>query len=129
MSIENAIIAKIAALNTGAGARIYREIIVQEPTLPAIAVSRTSGQGIARTLANNNPLLYRAVLRIETVGETMAQVAPVADAIRAGLDGWSGTQSGIVILLSRLSQQQEQADAMGDRTMRIVQQDFEFVYR
>ncbi len=128
MSIENAIIAKIASLNTGAGSRIYREIIVQEPQLPAIAVSRTSGQGMARTLGNN-PLLQRAILRIETVGETMAQVSPVAEAIRAGLDGWSGTQSGVAVLMSRLSQQQEQADAMGDRTMRIVQQDFEFVFR
>jgi len=128
VSIENAIIAKIAALNTGAGARVYREIIVQEPQLPAVAVSRTSGQGMARTLGNN-PLLYRAVLRIETVGETMAQVSPVAEAIRAGLDGWTGTQSGVTVLMSRLSQQQEQADAMGDRTMRIVQQDFEFVFR
>lgn len=128
MSIENAIIAKIASLNTGAGSRIYREIIVQEPQLPAVAVSRTSGQGMARTLGNN-PLLQRAILRIETVGETMAQVSPVAEAIRAGLDGWSGTQSGVTVLMSRLSQQQEQADAMGDRTMRIVQQDFEFVFR
>jgi hypothetical protein len=128
VSIENAIIAKIASLNTGAGSRIYREIIVQEPQLPAIAVSRTSGQGMARTLGNN-PLLQRAILRIETVGETMAQVSPVAEAIRAGLDGWSGTQSGVAVLMSRLSQQQEQADAMGDRTMRIVQQDFEFVFR
>ncbi len=128
MSIENAIIAKISALNTGAGSRVYREIIVQEPTLPAVAVSRTSGQGMARTLGNN-PLLFRAVLRIETVGETMSQVAPVVEAIRVGLDGWSGTQSGVTVLMSRLSQQQEQADALGDRTMRIVQQDFEFVYR
>jgi hypothetical protein len=83
---------------------------------------------MARTLGNN-PLLFRAVLRIETVGETMSQVAPVVEAIRGGLDGWSGTQSGVTVLMSRLSQQQEQADAMGDRTMRVVQQDFEFVYR
>ena len=128
MSIENAISAKIVALNTGAASRVYREIIVQEPTLPAVAVSRTSGQGMARTLANN-PLLHRAVLRIEVVGETMAQVAPVAAAIQAGLDGWRGTQSGVVVLNSRLSQQQENADAQGDRTLRVVQQDFEFVYR
>lgn len=128
MSIENAIIAKIASLNTGAGSRVYREIIVQEPTLPAIAVSRTSGQGMARTLGNES-LLQRAVLRIETVGETMAQVSPVAAAIGSGLDGWSGTQSGVTVLMSRLSQQQENADAMGDRTMRIIQQDFEFVFR
>jgi hypothetical protein len=128
VSIENAIIAKIVALNTGAASRVYREIIVQEPTLPAVAVSRTSGQGMARTLGNN-PLLHRAVLRIEVVGETMAQVAPVAAAIQAGLDGWRGTQSGVVVLNSRLSQQQENADAQGDRTLRVVQQDFEFVYR
>ena len=128
MSIENAIIAKIVALNTGAASRVYREIIVQEPTLPAVAVSRTSGQGMARTLGNN-PLLHRAVLRIEVVGETMAQVAPVAAAIQAGLDGWRGTQSGVVVLNSRLSQHQENADAQGDRTLRVVQQDFEFVYR
>jgi hypothetical protein len=83
---------------------------------------------MARTLGNN-PLLHRAVLRIETVGDTMSQVAPVIEAIRVGLDGWSGTQSGVTVLMSRLSQQQEQADALGDRTMRIVQQDFEFVYR
>jgi hypothetical protein len=128
VSIENAIIAKVAALNTGAGSRVYREIIVQEPTLPAVAISRTSGQGMARTLGNQS-LLQRAVLRIEIVGETMAQVAPVAAAITSGLDGWSGTQSGVTVLMSRLAQQQENADAMGDRTMRIIQQDFEFVFR
>lgn len=128
MSIENAVIAKIVALNTGAGARVYREIIVQEPTLPAVAISRTSGSGFARTLGNN-PLLFRATLRIEIVGETMAQVAPVADALQAGLDGWSGTQSGVAVLSSRLSNRQENADAEGDSVLRIVQMDFDFVYR
>lgn len=128
MSIENAIIAKIVALNTGAGARVYREVIVQEPQLPAVAVSRTSGQGMARTLGNE-ALLQRAVIRVETVGETMAQVAPVAAAIATGLDGWAGTQSGVIVLMSRRTQQQENADAMGDRTLRIIQQDFEFVFR
>lgn len=128
MSIENAIIAKIVALNTGAGARVYREVIVQEPQLPAVAVSRTSGQGMARTLGNE-ALLQRAVIRVETVGETMAQVAPVAAAIATGLDGWAGTQSGVTVLMSRRTQQQENADAMGDRTLRIIQQDFEFVFR
>lgn len=128
MSIENAIIAKIVSLNTGAAARVYREIIVQEPQLPAVAVSRVSGSGFARTLTNA-ALLQRAALRIEVVGETMAQVAPVAAAIVAGMDGWTGAQSGVTVLMSRLAQQQEQADAQGDRTLRVVQQDFEFVYR
>jgi hypothetical protein len=128
VSIENAVIAKIASLNTGAAGRVYREIIVQEPTLPAIAVSRTSGSGFARTLGNN-PLLFRATLRIEVVGETMAQVAPVADAVQAGIDGWSGTQSGVAVLSSRLNNRQEKAEADGDSVLRVIQMDFDFVYR
>jgi hypothetical protein len=128
MSIENALIAKIAALATGAAARVYREVIVQEPVLPAIAVSRISGAGMARTIANA-PLLQRAVLRVEVVGETMAQVSPVAAALAAGLDGWQGTQGAVTVLMCRLQQQQEQADAEGDRTFRVVQQDYDFIYR
>jgi hypothetical protein len=128
MSIENAIIARVKALATGAGQRVYREVIVQEPQLPAVAVSRTAGAGMARTLGNA-PLLQRATLRIETVGDTMAQVAPVAAAIVAGLDGWSGSVSGVTVLRATLVQQQEQANADGDRTLRVVQQDFDFVFR
>ena len=128
MSIENAVIARVKALATGAGQRVYREVIVQEPTLPAVAVSRTAGAGMARVLGNV-ATLQRAILRIETVGETMAQVAPVADAIVAGLDGWSGSISGVTVLQARLTQRQEQADAQGDRTLRVVVKDFEFVFR
>lgn len=128
MSIENAVIARIKALATGAGDRVFREVIVQEPTLPAVAVSRTSGAPFARTLANVG-MLNRATLRVETVGETMAQVAPVAAAIVSGLDAWTGTVAGVTVLQARLVQQQEQADPQGDRTMRVVIQDFEFVFR
>ena len=59
----------------------------------------------------------------------MAQVAPVAAAIVTGLDGWSGAVSGVTVLRATLVQQQEQAEAQGDRTLRIVQQDFDFVFR
>lgn len=128
MSIENAIIARVKGLATGAGQRVYREVIAQEPTLPAVAISRTAGAGIARTLGNA-PLLQRATLRIEVVGDTMAQVAPVAAAIVAGLDGWTGSVSGVTVLRASLVQQQEQAEAQGDRTLRVVQQDFDFVFR
>lgn len=128
MSIENAVIAKIVALNTGAAGRVYREIIVQEPTLPAVAVSRSGGQGFARALGTS-PLLHRASMRIEVVGATMAQVAPVADAIQAGLDGWTGNQSGVAVLNSRLSNRQENANGDGDRVLRVVQMDFDLIYR
>ena len=129
MSIENALIARIVALGTGAGVRVYREVIVQEPQLPAVAVSRVSGAFVARAL-DNQYHLSRATLRVETVGETMAQVAAVALAIANGVDGWAGLQpNGVTVLVARLTQQQEQADAEGDRTIRVVQQDFEFVYR
>ena len=128
MSIENAIIARVKALATGAGDRVFREVIVQEPQLPAVAVSRTSGAPFARTLANT-ATLFRAVLRIETVGDTMAQVAPVAAAIESGLDGWTGTVAGVTVLQARMVSKQEQANADGDRTIRVVIQDFEFVHR
>jgi hypothetical protein len=128
MSIENAIIARVKALATGAGDRVFREIIVQEPTLPAVAISRTSGSPMARTIAGT-ATMFSAVLRIETVGDTMAQVAPVAAAIEAGLDGWTGTVAGVTVLRARMVSKQEQANADGDRTMRVVIQDFEFVHR
>lgn len=128
MSIENAVIAKIAALATGAGSRVYREVIVQEPQLPAVAVTRLSGAGMAHTVGNV-PLLQRATLRVETIGDAMGQVAPVAAAIATGLDGWRGTQGAVAVLMCRLQQQQEQADAEGDRTFRVIQQDFDIVWR
>lgn len=128
MSIENAIIARIAALGTNAGSRVYREVIVQEPELPAVAVSRLAGSGAAHDLSNA-PLLFRATLRVETIAESMAAVSPVASAVAAGLDGWRGTVSGVAVLRCRLTQQQEQAEAEGDRTFRVIQQDYELLYR
>jgi hypothetical protein len=37
--------------------------------------------------------------------------------------------SGVTVLRATLVQQQEQANADGDRTLRVVQQDFDFVFR
>lgn len=129
MSIENALIARLIALGTNAGARVYREVIVQEPILPAIAVSRQSGAFEARSL-DNSYLYQRTTLRVETIGDSMAQVAVVALAIANGIDGWAGAQpNGVFVLRSRLVNQAENADAEGDRTFRVVQQDFEVLFR
>jgi len=139
MNIEEAVKARIAALNTAAGDRIYREIIEEEPTLPAIAISRSGGAPSARE-SSGAGLIHSARITVGIVGWTQAAVMPVAQqlapspAARAagapiGLDGWRTEQGDPVILSCLLRSQLEQPEIDGDHTLRVVLQDYEIKFR
>ena len=128
-SIEEAFKAKIVDLDTAAGKRVYREVIEQEPTMPAIAFTRTGGTPMQRLVETGVPVLQRVTLRVEIIASTYASAEEVSAALRAGLDGWRGTSAGVEVLRCACTFQGEAAYADGDRVLKIVQQDFEVTYR
>lgn len=127
MSIENAVVARIGALATAAGTRVYRELVAQEPTLPVVVVTRTAGG--PRRAFGGAEIMTRAELAIEIIGDTLAQVGAVADAIRIGLNGWNGAGSGVTVLQTVMNGQGEGSTADGDTVIRIMRLDYSIVYR
>lgn len=133
MTIEELLKAKIVALATPAAERVYRDIIEQEPILPAIGLSRTGGAGSVRG-ANGVPLTEVARITIATVAWAMADAMATALALKAGLDGWTTQGSPPVagtptVLSCKLLSQLEQPEIDGDHTLRVVFQDFEIKFR
>jgi hypothetical protein len=128
-SIEEAFKAKIVALDTDAGTNVYREVIEQEPTMPAISFTRTGGTPMRRDLANGTPVLQRANLRVEVIASTSASAESVASDLRTGLDGFRGTVSSVDILRCALTFQGDASYVDGDLVLKIVQQDYEVTYR
>jgi hypothetical protein len=136
-SIEEAFRAKIVALNTDAGARVFREVIEQEPEMPAISFVRTGAPPMARLLETGVPCLQRANVRVEVIADTSASAESVTAALRAGLDGFRGTVSipdtspvgSVEILRCACVFQGDASYVDGDLMLKIVQQDYEITYR
>ena len=128
-SIEEAFKAKIVALDTDAGENVFREIIEQEPTMPAISFTRTGGTPMRRDLATGIPVLHRANLRVEVIANSSASAESVASDLQTGLDGWRGTSSGVDVLRCALTFQGDASYTDGDMVLKIVQQDYEVTYR
>lgn len=133
MTIEEVLKARIVALNTAAAGRVYRDIIEQEPTLPAIGLSRTGGAGAVRG-ANGVPLTETARITVATVAWSMADAMATAIALKDGLDGWTTQGSPAVagtptVLSCMLRSQLEQPEIDGDHKLRVVFQDFEIKFR
>ncbi len=128
-SIEEAFKAKVVALDTAAGKRVFRETIEQEPVMPAIAFTRTGGTPMQRLLETGIPVLQRVSLRAEVIADTYASAEEVSAALREGLDGWRGTSVGVEVLRCACTFQGEASFADGDKVLKIVQQDYELTYR
>lgn len=128
-SIEEAFKARVVALNTAAGARVFREVIEQEPVMPAISFVRTGGAPLPRLIDTGVPALQRATLRVEVIASTSASAETVGASLKAGLDGWRGTSLGVDVLRSACVFQGEASFVEGDLFLKIVQQDYELIYR
>lgn len=128
-SIEEAFKAKIVALGTAAGSNVFREVIEQEPTMPAISFTRTGGAPMRRIIDSGVPCLNRANFRVEVIANTSASAESVAAALKAGLDGWRGTSSGVEVLRCAMGFQGDASYVDGDLVLKIVQQDYELTYR
>lgn len=127
-TIEEVFAAKLVALGTSAGDRVFREIIEQEPKLPAIAFWRTGGAVLPRLLDTGRPALERANIRVEVIANTSADAAAVADAIRDAFDGWVGDLLGRQIRHCGCVFAGEASFAEGDLFLKIVQQDYEIIF-
>lgn len=128
-SIEEAFKAKIVALSTAAGSRVFREVIEQEPEMPAISFVRTGGTPYRRAIDTGIPVLRRANIRVEVIASSTASAESVTEALRTGLDGWRGTSSGVAVLRCALTFQGDASYTDGDLFLKIVQQDYEITYR
>lgn len=128
-TIEEAFKAKIEALGTAAGTRVFREVIEQEPELPAISFVRTGGTPYRREISTGIPVLRRANIRVEVIANSTASAESVSEALRSGLDGWRATQSGVTVLRCALVFQGDASHVDGDLFLKIVQQDYEVTYR
>lgn len=129
MSIEEAFQSKIIALGTAAGDRVFREVIEQEPTMPAVSVTRTGASPLPRLMETGKVALQRASIRVEVIANSAASAEAVSAALRDGLDGWRGTQSGVDVLHCGFVYQGDAAYVDGDMMLRIVQQDYELTFR
>jgi hypothetical protein len=128
-SIEEAFKAKLVALGTTAGSRVYREVIEQEPVMPAISFVRTGGAPMPRLLDTGVPALQRVTLRVEVIANSSASAEAVASALRSGLDGWRGASLGVEVLHTACVFQGDASFVEGDLFLKIVQQDYELIHR
>lgn len=128
-SIEEAFKAKIIDLGTAAGSRVFREVIEQEPVMPAISFVRVGGSVAPRALDTGIPVVQRASLRVEVIANSSASAESVTAALKTGLDGWRGTSAGVDVLRCALTFQGDASLVDGDLFLKIVQQDYELTYR
>ena len=136
-TIEEAFKARIVALNTDAGSRVFREVIQQEPVMPAISFVRTGGTPFRRAIDTGLPVLRRASIRVEVIANSSSSAESVTEALRAGLDGWRGTQSvpgtspmsTVQVLRCAMVFQGDASTVDGDLFLKIIQQDYEVTYR
>lgn len=128
-TINEALKARIVALNTAAAGRVFNEYIEQEPELPAIGFARVGTPEARRAVDTARRLMERATFRVEVVASSTASADEVAKSIYDGLDGYRGTVLGVDIL--KVSRIFEGAASVqdGDHFLKIVQQDYEITYR
>lgn len=95
MLLEEAIRAHLVA-NGGVsaliGTRLYPLVLPQDPTYPAIVLTRVSG---VREHSHDGPsLLSTSRLQLDCIAPTAAAAKNVADKVRLALDGFRGTMGG-----------------------------------
>lgn len=74
-------------------------------------------------------MITMARITVGVVAWTTADATATADALKAGLDGWVGTQSTVVVLSCLLRSQHEMPEIDGDHKLRVVLQDYEIKFR
>ncbi len=96
--IEEALVTRLesqAGLTALVGTRMFPERLPQEPTYPAIAVSRITSER-PHALEGSSGLVG-AMFQFDVFGKTYAAAKAVVEQLRLALDSFSGTVDGIVI--------------------------------
>lgn len=113
-------------VGAGDDARIYPVAGPQPPTFPCITYLRVSTVRDYHTTGPSGLVTARVQLDLwATDTESapgFAAVRALADAVRARLDGWAGTQSDVVVQLARLLSERDLTDVDEvDTTWRVTQ--------
>jgi len=112
---------------TGAGTRIHTGNAPQNSQFPVVIIRRTSGN--TPRVLGGQALNSRAQFSMDVIGVDYATVLPVANQIRASLDGFTGYMGGSNIMSARcLAEPADFSEIEGDQVFRRVSQDFFFVY-
>ena len=89
-----AFLAADSGLSALVGTRIYPLLLPQEPTLPAVVYQRISTNPLGHS--NDGPdHLVRVRMQFRCHAATLLAAKGVADAVRAALDGYSGTMGTV----------------------------------
>ncbi len=125
--IDENLKAYVSGLGTAAGNRVHIGNAFQDTVLPVVVIRRVSGN-TPRTLGGQK-LRSRAQYAINIVGLDYASVMPVANAVRLGLDGFIGSMGTTRVHSARcLSEPADFSEIDGDVTLRVIGQEFSFVY-
>lgn len=138
MTPEAAILARIVALNTSAGARVYQLKLPQSPTLPAVRVQLVDDLTQAH-LRGGGSNLRVARVQVDAYAREGSGTDPYAEATDlaaeitgddagSGLSGFRGTVSGMAIESVQVIDRQAMYEAEELRLVR-VRQDFSVWYR
>lgn len=126
--IDQDLVTYLAALSTGALARVHTGNIPQDSQLPAIVLNRLPGTRPRTT--NNTKLAARTPFSIGVIAKDFGTAMPIVNAIRDGLDGLANevltdTRVHSCRCTSELTYFEE---VDGDKTLRAISQDFFFVH-
>lgn len=124
--IDEDLIAWLQGLNTEAGARVHSSLLPQEPTYPAVAVTRISGS-VDRGLGGE-VILGRGQWRIDVYGRNFVSMFAVSDVIREALDGFRGHLGTTRVMNASLQSFSDFSEEDGDRKLRHLVHDFSIVY-
>jgi len=98
MTIEEGLYSRlqaVAGVTALVSTRVYPLLVPQEASLPAIAYQRISGP---RETAHDGPSgLAFARMQVTCIGSSYSSAKGVSEAVRAALDGQSGTWGSTVV--------------------------------
>lgn len=138
MTPEAALVDRLVAMATSAGARVYQLILPQAPTLPAIRVQQISDQAVPH-LRGGGSSQRRARIQVDAYARVSSGVDPytqatdlaeeiIGDDAGSGLAGFTGTVSGMDIASIQLFDRQAMYEGDELKLVR-VRMDFFVWYR
>lgn len=126
--LDTDLIAYLGGALSAAGERVHTGNAPQGSPRPYIVVNRFSG--VTPSTLGGSRLFSRATFKIDCVGDTYPDAIPLANALRSALHNYKGLMGETPIESCRCLAEPTPLDVVdGDLVLRVMQQDFFFVYR
>ncbi len=124
MLIEEALFSRLSG-HVGMAAlvddRIYPQVLPQGVIFPAVTYAKTKGERVQAM--GGNPGIARVTFRVAAWSEVYADAKNVSAQVRDALERWSGTEAGVTVLHSFLSDELDDYDADTQRHQAAVDVD------